>query len=305
MKKILLPILVANVIQVAGLSLSAVAAPKEISLWTGTAPGETAPLPPEVDVTKPTDRQPGGRPVVRISNVSHPTITIFAPEPSRNTGAAVLVCPGGAYARVAIDLEGSEVCEWLNSIGVTGVLLKYRVPRREGVPQHVPPVQDAQRALGIVRHQAKELGIDPQRIGVLGFSAGAHVAAVLSNNHDERIYPIIDDADRESCRPDFAVLVYPGYLAGKDEFTIAPELPVSATTTPPTILIQTEDDSARVENALFYYAALKRAGVSAELHLYPVGDHGSGLRHSENLVCTWPDRVADWMKASGWLKSGS
>ena len=278
------------------------AEPQTIRLWPGRAPGEKAELPPEADTTKPADELIAGRRVSRIGNVSDPTITIYRADPARNTGATVLVCPGGGYYILALDLEGTEVCEWLNSIGVNAVLLKYRVPRREGLPAHVPPLQDAQRALGLVRHRAAELAIDPHRIGVLGFSAGGHLAAVLANNHDARTYPAADAADQTDCRPDFCVLIYPGSLTVKEKNdALPPELPVSATNTPPTFLAMAEDDFVRVETGLFYYLALKRANVPAEMHLYPRGGHGYGLRRTANDVTTWPDRVADWMKASGWL----
>jgi acetyl esterase/lipase len=278
----------------------AAAEPKTISLWPGKPPGETATLPPEIDVTVPTDRQPGGRRVTRISNVSTPALTIYSPDPAIDTGAAVLVCPGGGYVRLAMDIEGTEVCEWLNSIGVTGILLKYRVPRREGVPQHVPPVQDAQRAIGLIRSQAKERGLDPQRIGIVGFSAGAHVAAVLSTHQEERLYPRIDDADDASCRPDFAMLIYPGYFRAGDH-NIAADVAVTMGKTPPTFLAMAQDDPVHVENAVYYYLALKKANVPAEMHLYPTGGHGFGLRRTDAPITTWPDRAAEWMKASGWL----
>jgi acetyl esterase/lipase len=278
------------------------AAPRTMPLWTGAAPGEKVPLPPEADTTKPGDNLIAGRPVIRLGNVSHPTITIYSPDPAKNTGAAVLVCPGGGYYILAMDLEGTEVCEWLNSIGVTAVLLKYRVPMRPGLPSYAPPLQDAQRALGLVRHQAKELGIDPRRIGVLGFSAGGHLAAMLGNHADPRTYPLVDAADRESCRPDFVVLIYPGYLAlAEKDFALNPDLNVSAGATPPTFLAMAEDDPVHVENALVYYSALHQAGVPAEMHLYPVGGHGYGLRRTAETVTTWPGRVENWMKAAGWL----
>lgn len=277
------------------------AEPLIIPLWPGDAPGETKPLPPETDVTTPADRKPAGRAVVRISNVAHPTLTVYRPAPAHDTGAAVLVCPGGAYVRLALDIEGTEVCQWLNSLGITGVLLKYRVPRRDGVPQHVPPAQDAQRAMGLLRHRAHELGLDPHRLGIIGFSAGAHVAAVLSAHQDTRLYPPVDAADQESCRPDFALLLYPGYFTAQGS-AIAPEVAVAPGKTPPTFLAMAEDDPVHVENALYYYLALKQASVPAELHLYPTGGHGFGLRRTDAVITTWPDRAADWLRASGWLR---
>lgn len=286
-----------------GQSAARAVARTEILLWPSQAPGEKSGLPSEADTTKADGELIAGRRVIRLGNVSTPTMTIYRPDPAKDTGAAVVVCPGGGYYILAMDLEGTEVCEWLNSIGVTAVLLKYRVPIREGRLPYTAPLQDVQRALGLVRSQAKELGIDPHRIGVLGFSAGGHLAAALSNNHNGRTYPVVDAADQTSCRPDFCVLVYPAYLTDKNKIDqVRPELPVSTTNTPPTFIAMTQDDSVRVETGLFYYLALQQANVPAELHLYPAGGHGYGLRRTELTVTTWPARVADWMQASGWLK---
>ncbi len=280
-------------------------APHPISLWPAQVPGDVVSLPPEVDTTTAGGDLIAGRRVIRLGNVSAPTITIYRPDPAKDTGASVLVCPGGGYYILAMDLEGTEVCEWLNSIGVTGILLKYRVPVGAGKHPPVAPLQDAQRALSLVRHQAKEWGLDPHRIGVLGFSAGGNLAAKLSNNHTTRTYPLVDAADQVDCRPDFCVLIYTGGLTVKSENDrIAPELSISAANTPPTFLAMTEDDGVRVESALFYYLALKNAKIPAELHLYPNGGHGYGLRRTAATVTTWPDRVTDWMSASGWLKPG-
>lgn len=284
----------------AGSVARAADSPAAIPLWPGRAPGETADLAEEKDLTKPTDDLIAGRRLIRLGHVSRPTLTVYRPPADRDTGAAVLVCPGGGYHILALDLEGTEVCDWLNSIGVTGVVLKYRVPRREGREPHAAPLQDAQRALGILRHRAAEFGIDPRRIGTLGFSAGGHLAAALSTN-PERTYPPVDAADAVSCRPDFAVLVYPGYLAVKEQNDRLPaELKVGAET-PPTFLVMAQDDPVRVENVLHYSLALQQAKVPFELHVYPKGGHGYGLRRTELPVTTWPDRVADWMKAQGWL----
>jgi acetyl esterase/lipase len=273
-----------------------------ISLWSGHEPGPVPTLAAEVDTTKPNGDLIAGRRVIRLGNVSHPTLTIYKPEAARDTGAAVLVCPGGGYSILAMDLEGTEVCEWLNSIGVTGALLKYRVPLGEGKHPKAAPLQDAQRALGLLRQRAAEFHLNPDRIGVLGFSAGGHLAANLSNNYATRTYPLVDEADKTSCRPDFCVLIYPGYLVIKEKGdAINPDLSVEAAKTPPTFLVMAEDDPVRVENALLYYVALKKAGVPAEMHLYPKGGHGYGLRRTEATVTSWPDRMADWMRASVWL----
>jgi acetyl esterase/lipase len=277
------------------------AEPTAIPLWPGNVPGDKGVLPPETTATQPNEN-PTGRPILIVSNVSNPTITVYQPDPAKRTGAAVLVCPGGGYNILAWDLEGTEVCAWLNSIGVTGILLKYRVPRREGLEKHTAPLQDAQRALGLVRSRASGLALDPARIGVLGFSAGGHLAAALSNNSATRTYPLVDEADKVSCRPDFCVLIYPAYLTVQEKNdALAPELPVRARITPPTFIVMTEDDPLRVETALFYFQALKNANVPAELHLYPAGGHGYGLRLTTLAVTAWPTRVADWLAASGWL----
>jgi acetyl esterase/lipase len=277
-------------------------APLEIALWPGEAPGEKGGIGEERDMTKTNENLIAGQRVIRLGNVSKPTIAVHRPPHEKDTGAAVLVCPGGGYSILALDLEGSEVCDWLNSIGVTGVLLKYRVPKRAGLEKHTAALQDAQRALGLVRQRAKEWGLDPRRLGVLGFSAGAHLSAVLCSGAGQRIYPVVDEADGISCRPDFTVLIYPAYLTVKDEGDkIAPDVQVT-TNTPPTFIAMAEDDPVRLENALFYTLALKQAKVPVELHVYPTGGHGYGLRRSKDLVTTWPDRAADWMRSRGLLK---
>ena len=275
---------------------------KTLELWPGMPPGGPAEPGEEHDVTGPKDNVVAGRPVVRLGNVSKPTITVYKPAADRDTGAALLVCPGGAYRILASDLEGTEVCAWLNSIGVTGVLLKYRVPGRPGETGHPGPLQDAQRALGLVRHNAGDWKIDPKRIGVLGFSAGGHLAASLSNNYQERNYPKVDEADSASCRPDFTVLVYPAYLTlAKEGDQLAPELKVSGDTSPTFISIAA-DDPVRVENAMYYALALRKAKVPLELHVYTAGGHGYGLRPQSNLpVTSWPERLADWMRSRSLL----
>ena len=281
----------------------AAATRQEIALWPDKAPGEKGDIGEERDMSKPTEGLIAGQPLIRLGNVSKPTITLYRPPAGKDTGAAMLVCPGGGYSILALDLEGSEVCEWLNSIGVTGVLLKYRVPKRQGREKHAPALQDAQRALGLVRHRAREWGLDTRRIGVLGFSAGGHLSATLcSRAGRERTYPAVDDADKLSCRPDFMMLIYPAYLTIKEDADrIAAETQVT-TNTPPTFITITEDDPVRVENALFYTLALKQAKVPVELHVYPVGGHGYGLRHSKDVVTTWPDRATDWMRSRGLLE---
>lgn len=271
-------------------------------LWPQGAPGGKDDLGEEKDTTQPKDGLVAGQPVIRLGNVSKPTLTVYSPPRRKNTGAAVIVCPGGGYHILAMDLEGTEVAEWLNSIGVTAILLKYRVPARKDRQQYEAPLEDAQRAMGLVRQNAASWGINPERIGIMGFSAGAHLAAVLSCNYAQRGYAPIDDADRVSCRPDFSMLIYPAYLTmPKEGDKIAPELNLTSNT-PPTFLVQTQDDSVRAETSVFYYLALKNAKVSVEMHLYPSGGHGYGLRPSEKAVTTWPQRAEQWMRGLGLLE---
>jgi acetyl esterase/lipase len=213
------------------------------------------------------------------------------------------VCPGGGYNILAYDLEGTEVCRWLNSVGVTGVLLKYRVPARKGLERHTAALQDVQRAIGIVRSRAGEWKIDPKRVGVLGFSAGGHLAAAVSNNYAERTYPAVDDADKQSCRPDFALLIYPAYLAQKEDLSkLSPEMKVTAQTSP-AFLVMTQDDPIKMENVYTYATALKYAKVPAEVHVYATGGHGYGLRPTANPVSHWPQRAAEWLESQGYLKA--
>jgi acetyl esterase/lipase len=283
------------------LSTLAIAADAPVRLWPGDAPGEKGDIGEEKDTSEPGKGLVAGKPLIRLGNVSQPTLTVFRPRKEKDTGAAVVVCPGGGYNILALDLEGSEVCEWLNDIGITGILLKYRVPARKDRPRHEAPLQDVQRAISLTRQHAGEWGIDPKRVGVLGFSAGGHLAAVAC--HAERAYPAADDSDKFDCLPNFAVLIYPAYLVQKDKLdTLSPELPVSAKT-PPTFIAMTLDDPVHVEGAFAYALAMKNAKVPCELHVYPDGGHGYGLRRTGKLVTTWPDRAADWLRVSGWVKA--
>jgi len=265
-----------------------------LELWPHGAPGAPANPAPEGDTTTAKDHLVAGKPVIRIGNVSAPTLTLYAPT-GKSTGAAVVVFPGGGYRILAIDLEGTEVCDWLNSAGITCVLLKYRVPDTGPYPKSVAALQDGQRALGIVRAHAAEWHIDPHRIGVLGFSAGAHLAAALSTHFDKRLYDSIDAADQISCRPDFAVIVYPGYLAIAEQ-NFAANVDIHPTEqTPLSFIVQAEDDPVHVENSTVYFLALKNAKVPAELHIFAQGGHGYGLRRTELPVTGWPQLVETWL----------
>jgi acetyl esterase/lipase len=266
-----------------------------LALWPHGAPGAPSNPAPEIDTTTAKDKVIAGQPVLRLGNVSAPTLTVYSPQ-GKDTGAAVVVFPGGGYRILAIDLEGTEVCDWLNSAGVTCVLVKYRVPDSGPYPKSSAALQDAQRALGIVRSHAAEWHIDPHRIGVLGFSAGAHLAAALSTHFDQRLYDAVDAADQLSCRPDFAVIVYPGYLAlAEQNFAPNPEIHVTDQT-PPSFILQAEDDTVHVENSIVYFLALKNAKVPAEMHLYAAGGHGYGLRRTELPVTAWPHLVETWLR---------
>ena len=276
-------------------ALAADSSPEPIPLWPSGAPDEQG------DIGEEAEQPAKGDNITRIGNVTKPTLTVFPATGENKSDAAVLIFPGGGYNILAWNLEGTEIAEWFNKIGVTAVVVKYRVPARKGLARHAAPLQDAQRAVGMVRERAKELGVDPQKIGVLGFSAGGHLAATLSNNYAERTYEPVDAADKQSCRPDFTVLIYPAYLVDKKTNQVSPELKITSQT-PPTFIAMTADDGVGVEGPLFYYLALKQAKVPAEMHLYPVGGHGYGLRPSKNLVSTWPARVEDWMRSQGLVK---
>jgi acetyl esterase/lipase len=267
-----------------------------IPLWPNGAPNARTDLGPESDATTEKDNKPAGRIVTRITNITSPTLTVYQSPENKRSGAAILVFPGGGYRILAIDLEGSEVCEWLNSIGVTAVLVKYRVPEPTGVPRYQGPLQDAQRAVGIVRSHAGDWKIDPQRIGVLGFSAGGHLSATLLQNTAERTYARVDDADDANCRPNFAVLVYPAYLSIEDKGQeIAPEVEPKPGT-PPLFIVQAEDDKSFIQGTLLYYRALVSAKIPAELHVYETGGHGYGLRPTAAPVTLWPHLAEAWLR---------
>ncbi len=279
-------------------SVSAQEVLQPIALWPATEPGRTAARGEEKDTTNEKGNKVAGKSVIRLGNVSSPTLTIYKPVAEKNTGSAVLICPGGGYNILAYDLEGTEVCEWLNSIGVTAGLLKYRVPKSEGDARPIEALMDAQRAMSMLRARASELGLNEKRIGVLGFSAGGHLSARLSTNYRKRAYEAVDEVDKVACRPDFAVLVYPAYLIHKDH---AEELPVDAQT-PPMFLTMAADDPVDADNVLEFSLALKHAKVPVELHLYPTGGHGFGLRRTEAACTHWPDRATEWMRGQGLLK---
>lgn len=278
----------------------------QVPIWPGTPPDARPATAPETsDIV--TNELVAGKPWVEVKHVSIPTMTVYSPT-GKNTGATVVVFPGGGYEILAIDLEGSEVCDWLTAKGITCVLLKYRVPAPRSdpywgaYPQSPIALEDAQRTMGLVRLHAAEWHIDPHKIGVLGFSAGGSLVAEISTHFNKRLYPAVDAADKESCRPDFAVPVYPGHLTlDHKTFNLNPFVPVTSQT-PPTFLVQAEDDNVDgVKQSLVYYIALKNAGVPVEMHLYAHGGHAFGLRRTKFPITAWPQLVETWLGTIGMI----
>lgn len=270
-----------------------------LPLWPELAPGEVA---GEVGPEGEKPSKPGEQGILRITNVSTPTLTVYPADPQKSNGAAVLVCPGGGYGILAYEHEGTDVCNWLNKLGITGILLKYRVPRRKDRAKHEAPLQDSQRAIGLVRKHAKDWGINPSKLGILGFSAGGHLSVMTLTSFQSRTYPRMDDADDLSCRPDFGILVYPAYLVDRtSRDALFPEVVINKET-PPCFFVHTGDDHVPAEGSALAYLALEKAGVVGnELHLFPFGGHGYGMRKTDRAVSDWPDRAASWMRATGWL----
>jgi acetyl esterase/lipase len=279
-----------------------------MELWPGPVPDESGNIGAEKFVMSPKlDRKQVEvtEPTRMITGVTRPTITVHRPAKDKETGTAMLICPGGGYWNLYWQLEGEEVAAWLNSIGVTGIVLKYRVPRRPDEPKGEParrPLQDAQRAVSLVRSKAREWNIDPQRIGTIGFSAGGHLTIATATSFDKRTYEAIDDVDKISCRPDFAIPVYSGYLKAKDKDELAPGLRVP-TNTPPVFLVHGSDDIVSPpEHSVVMYLALKKAGIPAELHIYADTTHDFGVRKSDHPYSTWTESCAHWLRSQGFLK---
>lgn len=278
------------------------AEPLTLNVWPGKPPGETKELPPEADQTKPQDRLIAGRRIIKLGNVSTPQLAMYRPAKAKDTGAAVVICPGGGHHILAYDLEGTEVAEWLNEIGVTGIVLKYRVPFRDPEKRWLAAVQDAQRAMSLVRSKALEWKLDPKRIGILGFSAGGQVAGLASIFDEQRQYPPLDDVDKIACRPDFAVLVYPGGFEVKGQPMLRDEVQVTKQS-PPMFFVHAFDDGVTALNTLLLATELKKVGVSAEVHVYATGGHGYGLRHVDGQPVTdWPKPCEAWLKTTGIIK---
>jgi acetyl esterase/lipase len=286
----------------------------QIPIWPGTPP-DAQPVPGPEAVLSGTNWVVAAKPFAFVVNVSQPTMTVYSPKGAA-TGVAVVVFPGGGYNALAIDLEGTEICDWLNSKGITAVLLKYRVPTKPKVgPFSESPqaLEDAQRTLGLVRFHAAEWQIDPRRIGVIGFSAGGHMVAATSTHFNKRSYSPKDAADEVSCRPDFAIALYPGHLSPfhpderaswtkQAQLDLNPHIVVTGDT-PPTFLLQAQDDPVDdVRNSMAYSLALRNAKVPVELHLYAEGGHGFGLRRTKSPITEWPDLVEKWLRTIGMIR---
>jgi len=284
--------------------------PQVVELWPAAVPDETGNLGAERSLMSPKlDRKQVEvtEPTRMVTNVSRPSITIYRPAKDKDTGTAVLICPGGGYWNLYWQLEGEEVAAWLNSLGATGIILKYRVPRRSDDTRGEParrPLQDAQRAVSLVRSRAAEWGINPKQIGMAGFSAGGHLVIATATNFEKRSYAPVDDIDKISCRPDFAIMAYSGYLKPKDKDELSPGLHVPAGT-PPVFLVHGGDDIVSPpEHSVVMYLALRRAGVPAELHIYATAAHDFGVRPSDHPCSTWTQACATWMRLQGFLKPG-
>jgi acetyl esterase/lipase len=302
-------ILVPFVLALVGVALPTAARhspPQIVELWPGKVPGDVG-IPGEekfLDLTvKGKPYQVAGKPTQWKTNVSRPSITLYPAPKEKDSGVSMLICPGGGYHNLGWDIEGEEVAAWLNSIGITGIVLKYRCPRRPGDEKGVPPLGpliDAQRAVRMVRSRAKEWGLDPQRIGMVGFSAGGHLVAATATNYETRTYDPVDEADQVSCRPDFAVPVYSGYFKVKDG--LSPTIREAAGTPPLLILHATDDTVSDVEHSVTLDLAMRRLGVPVEMHLYAAGGHGFGVRKVGHPCETWTDRCVDWMRSQGILR---
>ena len=272
------------------------AAPVTVKLWPNGAPE-----PAGFRAKAETDEKKADG-IRRVGEVSEPTLTVYRPE--KLNGTAVLVCPGGGYSILAMEHEGTQVCEWLNSIGVTGVLLKYRVPKRSAADPGKEPLQDAQRAMGIIRHRAVEWGINPDRVGMLGFSAGGHLCVMATLHANERTYERDAALDVDDATPNFSIPIYPAYLVAKENtFQLLPEIKVTAKS-PPMCLIHAHDDKGVTSpsGSALLYLEYKKLNLPAELHIYTKGGHGFGMKQSGLPVADWAIRAGEWMASMGWAE---
>lgn len=282
-----------------------------INLWPGEPPGENRKLGPEQDLTKDSDKLIAGRRIIKLGNVSTPQAHVYLPPVNRRTGASVVICPGGGFSILAWDLEGTEVAQWLNTLGVAGIVLKYRVPTGNQDPRWLAPVQDAQRTVSLVRHHAKEWKLDSDKVGILGFSAGG-VTAFKTSLASKRHYDAVDPADEASFRPDRTILIYSAGLPETAEPTSAKTDADGATPSeqddnvtpesPPMFIVHAFDDFVPVKGTAHLLLALKRAGVASELHIYDAGGHGYGLRKRSDLPVThWTAPCEAWLRRARWI----
>jgi acetyl esterase/lipase len=253
-----------------------------VKIWPeGKIPLKTSDAPEKVNPSKDD--------IVRLTDVNEPSLTVYLAKDAGKANPAVMICPGGGYSILAWNHEGTEIAEWFNKQGVSAFILKYRVPKNRDAA-----FCDAQRAMGLIRSKAQAYNIDPKRLGIMGFSAGGHLSVRTSTNFEKRFYEPVDEADAQPSRPDFALVIYPAYLFA-DGYQMAADLPVTANT-PPTFLLQAEDDRPYVDSCLAYFIALKAAKVPAEMHLFPDGGHGYGMRKKGKSTDVWPDLAAAWLK---------
>ncbi len=270
-----------SMMAVCGMVSAASAEQQVVNVWPdGKVPLKTSDAPEKVNPSKDD--------IVRLTDVNVPSLTVFLAKDTGKPKPAVMICPGGGYSILAWNHEGTEVAEWLNGQGISAFVLKYRVPKNRDAA-----LCDAQRAMGLIRSKAQTFNIDPKRLGIMGFSAGAHLSVRTSTNFEKRFYESVDEADTQPCRPDFALIIYPAYLFAAG-YTLAPELPVTPQT-PPTFLLQAEDDGPYVDSSLAYFIALKAAKVPVEMHLFPDGGHGYGLRKKGKSTDVWPGLAAAWL----------
>lgn len=279
---------------VLGCQVMSAVEPEWVTLWPNGAPEPSGfKAEPEAEIVK--DKPDG---VKRLGNVSVPMMAVYRPEKPAASKAAVLVCPGGGYGILAIEHEGTQVCEWLNGLGITAVLLKYRVPRRDPARPYFYPLQDAQRAMGILRSRADEWGIAADKIGVLGFSAGGNLSVMLALQGEQRSYEVDPAMDADSAVPDFVIPIYPAYLTTEDGAALLPEIRVTEKA-PAICLIHAHNDRITPAGSALLYLDYKKLNLPAELHIYGDGGHGFGMKQTGHAINQWPDRVADWFKQLG------
>lgn len=286
------------------LCLSGVAAAAEpgevIDLWPDTPPGPARDIGPERDTSDANSRKVAGRAVIRLGNVSTPQAHVYLPPVDQRNGSSVVICPGGGFSILAWDLEGTEVAEWFVQQGVAAIVLKYRVPTRMVDPIWLQPTQDAQRTISLVRSRCQDWKLNPQRVGILGFSAGGHTAARATLTR-KRLYKPVDQADQQPFLPNASMLIYAAYLTNKDNTALADGLVVDEQT-PPVFMAHAFDDRVPMQGPLHLGLALKRASVPSEIHIYDTGGHGYGLRPVDALpVTSWPDRCRDWLQRIDWI----